>query len=79
MGITRNIYLNLEKGAQTTRGSELSGETVLSQTGGLPAEHDEPLHSLLREVPAHVVTQLEGVLEAERSVQLETLLVSEKG
>ena len=30
------------------------------------------------QVPAHVVAQLERVLEAERPVQLETILVGEK-
>ena len=73
-----NIYLNLEKRAQTTRWSELSRETALSQAGGLTAEHHEPLDSFLRQVPAHVVAQLERVLEAERPVQLETILVGEK-
>ena len=71
--------LNLEKRAESSRGSLLSRETALSYPGSLSAEDHEPPDSFLREVPAHVVAQLEGVLEAERSVQLETFLVFEKG
>ena len=71
--------LNLEKRAQTPRGSLLSRETALSQHGRLPAEHHEPLDSFLWEVPAHVVSQLEWILQAERLVQLETVWLLEEG
>ena len=60
--------LNLEKRAETPRGPLFSRETALSQPCGLPAEHQEPLDSFLWEVPAHVVAQLERILEAERLV-----------